>query len=71
MQMLKKLLNFYIESSIHVALSVYALIRITFFKLNLPYDEPVAYFSFFGTIVGYNFIKYDELVRIIKGDMRT
>lgn len=66
MQMFKKLLDFYIESSIHVALSVYALIRITFFKLHLPYDEPVAYFSFFGTIVGYNFIKYDALVRIKK-----
>lgn len=59
-----KLLDFYIESSLHVALSVYALIRITFLKLNLPYDESVAYFGFYGTIVGYNFIKYDELARV-------
>lgn len=59
-----KLLDFYIESSLHVAFAVYALIRITFLKLNLAYDEPVAYFGFYGTIVGYNFIKYDELVRV-------
>lgn len=66
MRWLKKLFNFYIESSIHVAFSVYALICITFLKLNIHYDEVVAYFGFFGTIVGYNFIKYDELVRIKK-----
>lgn len=64
MKYLKQLLDFYIESSLHVALSVYALIRITFLKLNLPYDESVAYFGFYGTIVGYNFIKYDELARV-------
>lgn len=62
----KSLLNFYIESSLHVAFSVYALIRITFLKLSIPYDEAVAYFGFYGTIVGYNFIKYDELARVKK-----
>lgn len=66
MQIAKNILNFYIDSSLHVALSVYALIRITFLKLELPYDEAVAYFGFYGTIVGYNFIKYDELARIKK-----
>ncbi|NHN27190.1 hypothetical protein FIA58_016025 [Flavobacterium jejuense] len=66
MKYLKSFLDFYIESSLHVALAVYALIRITFLKLNIPYEEPVAYFGFFGTIVGYNFIKYDELARVKK-----
>lgn len=66
MKYLKNILDFYIESSLHVALAVYALLRITFFKLNIPYDEAVAYFGFFGTIVGYNFIKYDELARVKK-----
>ena len=66
MKVFKWLIDFYIESSLHVALAVYALICITFIKLELPYDESVAYFSFFGTIVGYNFIKYDELARIKK-----
>ena len=66
MKLFKCLLDFYIESSLHVALAVYALIRITFIKLNIPYDEAVAYFGFYGTIVGYNFIKYDELARVKK-----
>ena len=66
MKYFKNLLDFYIESSLHVALAVYALIRITFLKLNISYDESVAYFGFFGTIVGYNFIKYDELARVKK-----
>lgn len=64
MRFLQKVLDFYIESSVHVALAVYALIRVTFLKLHLPYDEAVAYFGFYGTIVGYNFIKYDELARV-------
>ena len=64
MRIFKNILDFYLESSLHVAFAVYALIRVTFFKLNIPYDEPLASFGFFGTIVGYNFIKYDELARI-------
>lgn len=71
MRIFKTILNFYIESSLHVALAVYALIRITFFKLNISYNEPVAYFGFFGTVVGYNFIKYDELARIRKVVLTT
>mgnify|MGYP005989100053 CR=1 FL=1 len=66
MRILKYLFDFYIQSSLHVALAVYALISITFLKLNILYDEPVAFFAFFGTIVGYNFIKYDELARVKK-----
>lgn len=71
MRIFKNILDFYIESSLHVAFAVYSLIRVTFFKLNIPYDEPVAYFGFYGTIVGYNFIKYDELARIKKVELTT
>ena len=66
MRILKYLFDFYIQSSLHVALAVFALVRITYLKLNIPYDESVAFFAFFGTIVGYNFIKYDELARVKK-----
>lgn len=66
MRILKYIFDFYIQSSLHVALAVYALIRITFLKLDISYDDDVAYFGFFGTIVGYNFIKYDELARVKK-----
>ena len=58
MNVLKKLFNFYLDSSIHIGLSVYALTYCTLFLFELPYDEAVLYFTFYGTIVTYNFIKY-------------
>lgn len=58
MNVLKKLFNFYLDSSIHIGLSVYALTYCTLFLFDLPYDEAVLYFTFYGTIVTYNFIKY-------------
>jgi len=64
MKLLKHILDFYLNSSIHVALSCYALVRVTFHVFHIQYDEPVALFVFFGTIVGYNFVKYDALVRV-------
>ena len=38
---------------------------------NISLDEPIANFVFFGTIVGYNFVKYDALARAKKLQMRT
>ncbi len=61
---MKQILDFYLNSSIHVALSCYALVRVTFHVFHIQYDEPMALFVFFGTIVGYNFVKYDALVRV-------
>ncbi|MEM6720440.1 MAG: hypothetical protein AAF611_14030 [Bacteroidota bacterium] len=58
MNILKKLFNFYLDSSIHIGLSVYALTYCTLFLFNVPYEEAVLYFTFYGTIVTYNFIKY-------------
>lgn len=66
MKLLKQIFDFYLNSSIHVALSAYALVRITFYFFHIQYDEPMALFVFFGTIVGYNFVKYDALVRVKK-----
>ncbi|MHC0443379.1 hypothetical protein [Flavobacterium sp. 3-210] len=66
MKLLKQILDFYLNSSIHVALSCYALVRITFHFFHIHYDESMALFVFFGTIVGYNFVKYDALVRVKK-----
>lgn len=50
----------------HVALSVYCLIRITEITLSLQPNPYIAGFGYFGTIVGYNFIKYDALARFGK-----
>lgn len=66
MRFLKPLFDFYLQSSVHVAFSVMALIYITYLKLNIPVNEAVIYFGFFGTIVAYNFIKYDEIARVKK-----
>ncbi len=58
MQILKQLFNFYLNSSVHVALAVYALSWITLQTFNINYDENVLYFNFYATITGYNFVKY-------------
>ncbi|WP_112369869.1 UbiA prenyltransferase family protein [Sinomicrobium soli] len=63
MKWLIRLLNFYIEASIHVALSAGMLTVITMFNLDLPFDGYVCLTVFFGTIVGYNFIKYGSEAR--------
>jgi len=64
MQFLKKIFDFYVNSSIHVALSVYSLVRITQLVFHISEDNPTIYFVFFGTVFGYNFVKYDRIVRI-------
>jgi len=57
-ELLKRILNFYINSSIHVALAVYALTWITLIQFDLDYDQNVLYFVFFASITAYNFVKY-------------
>jgi len=56
--LLKKVFDFYLDASIHVALSVYSLVYISTLLLEIPLDNNLAYFLFFGTIASYNFIKY-------------
>lgn len=69
MRFLKNLFDFYINSSIHVAFSVYALVQLTQILFGIYNDNATAYFVFFGTIVGYNFVKYDALARTQKLEM--
>ncbi len=71
MRILKLLFDFYINSSIHVGLSCYALVRMTQHMFHISYEETIANFAFFGTVVGYNFVKYDALARAKKAQMRT
>jgi len=63
MKVLKNILRFYINSSIHVALSCFALVQITQMVFHILQQNAVGYFVFWGTIVGYNFVKYEELAR--------
>ena len=58
MNVLKRIFNFYINSSVHVALGVYALTWVTLIQFDIDYDENSLYFVFYATITGYNFVKY-------------
>ena len=71
MKFLKQLLDFYINSSIHVALSCFAMVKTSYIMVNIPSDNSVACFAFFGTLVGYNFVKFDALTRTNKNKMRS
>lgn len=58
MSRLKPLIDFYINSSIHVAVAVFSMTYVTVLELGLPTDWPLFLFVFFSTITGYNFVKY-------------
>ncbi len=46
-----------------MALAVYALTYITLIEFDISYDKPLLYFVFYGTITGYNFVKYFGLAK--------
>jgi len=69
MKSLKQFFDFYLDSSIHVALSCFALVNCTYLILNISINYSVALFAFFGTIAGYNFVKFDALARSKKNKM--
>ncbi|WP_339701624.1 hypothetical protein [uncultured Marixanthomonas sp.] len=58
MSALKRIFDFYINSSIHVALAVVSLVVITVLEFKLQLPKSYLFFMFFGTITGYNFVKY-------------
>lgn len=58
MKLAKQIFNFYLDASIHVAVSVFCLLEITAILLNVTINQNLAYFCFFSTIACYNFIKY-------------
>jgi hypothetical protein len=64
MKFLKLVFDFYLNASIHVAFSVFVLLRITEIYFELPYNGNLNYFIFFGTITGYNFVKYAGVAKL-------
>lgn len=64
MKFLKKVFNFYINASIHVALAVFAFLKITETYFDLPNNSNLNLFIFFGTITGYNFVKYAGVAKL-------
>ena len=59
---LRKILNFYIQSSIHVGIAVFCLVQ-----LSVPQWSSYSFLVLFGTVVGYNFLKYSEWFLSNKG----
>ncbi len=58
MKTLHLFLRFYIKSSTHVALSVASLTAVTLLEFGFELDDKLLLFMFFGSVVGYNFVKY-------------
>ncbi|HLT33386.1 MAG TPA: hypothetical protein VKZ98_06310 [Aquaticitalea sp.] len=58
MKVFRHAFDFYINSSIHVALAVCSMAWITLLKFDLPFDGWLLGFIFFASITGYNFVKY-------------
>ena len=58
MELVKRIFNFYINSSIHVAFAVVSLTYITLIQFEISYSENLLFFVFFATVTGYNFVKY-------------
>ncbi|MEM5565357.1 hypothetical protein WNY78_09585 [Psychroserpens sp. AS72] len=63
MRVLKTIFDFYINSSIHVALAVFALSWVTLLQFGIEYDGNILFFIFFASITGYNFVKYFGLAK--------
>ena len=63
MKFLMRVFNFYINSSIHVALAVCSLSWITLIEFDLSINFNLLIFTFFATITGYNFVKYFGLAK--------
>lgn len=68
MRFLKQLLDFYINTSIHVGLALFSLAYVTVFSNDLCRHITYPSCVFFGTVIGYNFLKYFEVFR--KGNFR-
>lgn len=62
--MLNNLFRFYINSSIHVSLAVVCLTVVTFQNYDFPLIKESLFFIFFGTITGYNFVKYAGIAKL-------
>ena len=63
MLLIKRLFNFYLNSSIHVAIAVVCLTWLTYLEFNISINNQLLSFTFCATITGYNFVKYYGLAK--------
>ncbi|MDC8005623.1 hypothetical protein POV27_16305 [Aureisphaera galaxeae] len=71
MRGLRLLFDFYINASIHVALAVTSLFFLTLREYEIPYSTVLVSIVFFGTISGYNFIKYARIAGLHHRSLAT
>ncbi|WP_324023699.1 hypothetical protein QSV08_12655 [Maribacter sp. BPC-D8] len=58
MSIIKKIFDFYLDASIHVALAIFSLVHVTALILNINVPLELYFFIFFGSISCYNFVKF-------------
>lgn len=58
MTYVKRIFDFYLDASVHVALAIFSLLHITALTLNITLPSALYFFVFFGSISCYNFVKY-------------
>ncbi|WP_033959257.1 membrane protein [Psychroserpens jangbogonensis] len=63
MRALKSVFDFYINSSVHVALAIVAMSYVTCLEFGASVDINVLSFIGFASITGYNFVKYFGLAK--------
>jgi len=64
MNIISGVFKFYLNASIHVAIAVCALVGVTALEFALAIPLNLWFFVFFGTITGYNFVKYAEVAGV-------
>jgi hypothetical protein len=62
MRVVKRLFDFYINTSLHIGLAVLALTNITELILKIPSQINLHFVIFFGTVLGYNVLKHIDSV---------
>lgn len=58
MTLIKKIFDFYLDASIHVALAIFSLVHVTALTLNINVPNALYFFIFFASISCYNFVKF-------------
>ncbi|MFT4848214.1 MAG: hypothetical protein ACI83B_000740 [Sediminicola sp.] len=64
MRLLSSVFSFYVNGSIHVAFAVLALVGTSVLEYDLEIPFALWVFIFFGTITGYNFVKYAKIAGV-------
>lgn len=71
MNLLKQFFDFYINSSIHVALAVCAFLGVTIVEFEISISYSLLGFIFFSSITGYNFVKYATIAKLHHASLTT